>query len=350
MSADQMMKAMVIHRHGGPEVLDAAEVSVPAHGDLEVRVRMAACGLNHLDLWVRGGLPNLKLPMPHVLGGDIAGTVDAVGSSVRHVKPGDRVVLNPGVSCGVCARCLGGQDNLCPHYGIFGEHRWGGNAEYVVAPAANVALLADSVSFVEAACLPVTFVTAWQMVAHKARVQPGDRVVVVGASAGVGVALLQIARLFGATVIATSTREDKRRRLLELGAAHALDSAAPDLAKQVKALTGGAGADVVFEHVGLATWEQSVRSLRYGGRLVTCGATTGYDARIDLRVLFWKQIELLGSTMGGKADFLAALAAVAAGELKAVVDTVMPMRDLRAAHERLEARAQVGKIVCVAEW
>jgi NADPH:quinone reductase-like Zn-dependent oxidoreductase len=339
------MYAVGFHRHGGPEVLEPLELETPEPGAGEVRVRVAACGLNHLDLWVRGGLPGLKLPMPHVGGGDIAGHVDAVGRDVRHVKAGDRVVLNPGVSCGVCARCLAGEDNLCPKYGIFGEHRRGGNAEYVVAPAANVVPLPGDVSFEDAACLPVTFVTAWQMVAHKAGLRPGDVALVQAASSGVGVALVQMARLFGATVIATASTEAKRARLPDLGAAHVLDSTDADLPKAVKALTGGQGVDVVFDHVGIATWERSVRSLRYGGRLVTCGATTGYDARVDLRVLFWKQIQLIGSTMGSKADFIAALGHVAAGRLRAVRDVVLPLERLREAHERLEAREQFGKIV-----
>ncbi len=343
------MRAAAIRAHGGPEVLEILDIETPEPKANEVRVHVAACGLNHLDLWVRGGLPNLKLPFPHVLGGDVAGTVESAGADVTNAKPGDRVVLNPGTSCGVCPACLGGHDNLCRRYAIFGEHRWGGNAEYVVAPAANVVPLPEALSFTEAATLPVTFVTAWQMVVHKARVQPGQTVLVQGASSGVGVALLQMSRYFGATVLATASTAEKRAALLELGAAAAFDSTAPDLAKQLKPYARG-GVDVVFEHVGTATWEQSVRALRFGGRLVTCGATTGYDARIDLRVLFWKQLELMGSTMGGKADFIAAVNATAAGHLRAVVDRTFPMSEARAAHEHLAARKQFGKVVLLNEW
>ncbi len=338
------MKAAYINGYGGPEVLEYGELPTPEPGAGEVRVAVRACGLNHLDLWVRGGMPNLKLPLPHVCGGDVAGVVDAVGDEVSTVEPGARVVLSPGVSCRTCRACLSGRHNLCRHYGILGEHRWGGNADAIVVPAANVAPLPENLSFVDAAALPVTFTTAWQMVVHKARVMPGQTVLVQGASSGVGVALVQIARLFGATVFATASTEAKRAAALELGAAQAFDSTAPDLAKQVKRACVG-GVDAVFEHIGIATWDQSVRALRFEGRLVTCGATTGYDARIDLRVLFWKQLELLGSTMGGMGDFLAALDAVASGKLRAVVDRTFPMAETRAAHEYLEARQQFGKVV-----
>ena len=342
------MKAAYIRQHGGLDVLEYGELPTPEPGASEVRVRVRACGLNHLDLWVRGGLPNLKLPMPHVLGGDVSGVVDAVGADVRHVEPGARVVLNPGVSCGVCHPCLAGRQNFCRHYGILGEHRWGGNADAIVVPGANIAPLPDHVSFVDAAALPVTFTTAWQMVSRKAQVRPGQTVLVQGASSGVGVALLQISKLFGATVFGTASTEVKRAALLDLGAAAAFDSTAPDLAKQVKGACRG-GVDVVFEHVGTATWDQRIRALRYEGRLVTCGATTGYDARIDLRVLFWKQLELFGSTMGGLGDFLAALDAVCAGKLRAVVDRTFPMAQTREAHAYLEARRQFGKVVLVNE-
>jgi NADPH:quinone reductase-like Zn-dependent oxidoreductase len=278
-------------------------------------------------------------------GGDVAGFVDATGADVKHVKAGDRVVLNPGVSCGVCPHCLSGEDNLCAHYGILGEHRWGGNAEYIVVPAANAVPLPAGVSFEDAACLPVTFVTAWQMVAKKAQVRPGDVVLVQAGASGVGVALVQMARLFGATVIATASTAEKRARLPDLGATHVLDSTDPGLPKAVKALTGHV--DVVFDHVGIATWDRSIRCLRSGGKLVTCGATTGFDARIDLRVLFWKQLQLIGSTMGSKGDFIAALGHVAAGRLRAVPDAILPLERLREAHERLEAREHFGKIVLI---
>ncbi len=337
------MYAFGFRTHGGPEVIEALDLEAPTPRAGELRVRVMACGINHLDLWVRRGLPNLKLHLPHVGGGDVAGVVEATGADVRHVKEGDRVVLNPGVSCGVCSQCLAGADNLCPQYGILGEHRWGGHAEYVVVPAANAVPLPAGVSFEDAACLPVTFVTAWQMVAKKAQVGPGDIVLVQAAASGVGVALVQMARLFGATVIATAGTAEKRARLPALGAHHVLDSADPDLPRAVKAVAGSV--DVVFDHVGVATWDRSLRCLRYGGKLVTCGATTGFDARLDLRVLFWKQLQLLGSTMGSKGDFIAALEHVAAGRLRAVPDVVLPLDRLREAHERLEAREHFGKIV-----
>lgn len=339
------MFAVGFRRHGGPEVLEPVDLPTPDPRAGEVRVRVVACGLNHLDLWVRGGLPGLKLPLPHVGGSDVAGHVDATGSDVTHVKSGDRVVVNPGVSCGTCPRCLGGEDNLCPAYGIIGEHRRGGNAEFVVVPAANIAPIPDTLPFEDAACLPVTFVTAWQMAVRKADVRPGQVVLVQAAASGVGVALVQMARLLGAEVIATAGTAAKRSRVAALGASHVLDSGDPELARAVRALTGGGGVDAVFDHVGVATWDRSLRCLRFGGRLVTCGATTGHEARLDLRALFWKQIQLLGSTMGSKADFLAALGHVVAGRLHAVRDSVMPLAQLREAHERLAARDVFGKIV-----
>lgn len=344
------MRAVAIRAHGGPSVLEVMELDAPRPRANEVGVKVAACGLNHLDLWVRGGLPNLKLPLPHVLGGDVAGVVDEVGADVTGLEPGTRCVLSPGVSCDVCPACLRGEHNLCRHYGILGEHRWGGNAERIVVPASNVVPLPDAVSFEDAACLPVTFVTAWQMVTRKARVAPGDVVLVQGAASGVGVALVQVARLFGATVIGTASTAQKRARLLEIGCAHALDSTRDELVGEIRALTDRRGVDAVFEHVGVATWERSVRCLRYGGRLVTCGATTGHAASIDLRVLFWKQIELMGSTMGTKGDFIAAVEHVAAGRMRPVRDCVMPLRDARAAHERVMERKHIGKVVLVPDW
>ncbi len=343
------MRAVVIQTHGGPEVLEVSEVPTPEPRPQEIRVRVAACGLNHLDLWVRGGLPNLKVPFPHILGGDVAGVVDAIGSEVHNVTPGQRVVLNPGVSCGTCRACLAGQDNLCRRYGIIGEHHWGGTAESVVAPAVNAVRLPEHVGFTEAASLPVTFLTAWQMVAHKARIRPGETVLVQGASSGVGVALVQIARLFGARVFATASTEAKREAALGLGASQAFDSTASDLSWQVRSACRG-GVDAVFEHIGTATWAHSVSALRFAGRLVTCGATTGHDARIDLRVLFWKQLEILGSTMGSKADFVTAVEHFSAGRLRAVVDRTFPMTETRAAHEYLSARRQFGKVVLCNTW
>ena len=311
------MRAVVIQAHGGPEVLEVSEVPTPEPRPQEIRVRVAACGLNHLDLWVRGGLPNLKLPFPHILGGDVAGVVEAVGSEVHNVTPGQRVVLNPGVSCGTCRACLAGQDNLCRRYGIIGEHRWGGTAEYVVAPAVNAVHLPEHVGFTEAASLPVTFLTAWQMVAHKARIRPGETALVQGASSGVGVALVQIAQLFGARVFATASTEAKREAALGLGASQAFDSTAPDLSQQVRSACRG-GVDAVFEHVGTATWAHSVSALRFAGRLVTCGATTGGQVELNLVHLFYKAQSLLGSTMGSKGELLELLRHVEAGRLDCV--------------------------------
>lgn len=338
-----MMRAFGFETHGGVEVLKPLELARPRPRRGEALIQVVACGLNHLDLWVRGGLPGLNLPKPHVLGGDIAGVIAEVGEGVT-LPLGARVLLNPGLSCGACAACLAGRDNLCPDYQIFGEHLWGGNAEYVRAPLANIIPLPERLSFEEAAALPIPLITAWQMV-RKAQLRPGDPVLVQGGASGVGVYLIQIARLFGARVAATASAPHKRAALEALGATVTLDSGLPDLARAVKAGLGARGVEAVFEHVGTATWAQSVRALAYGGRLVTCGATTGHDARIDLRLLFWKQLQLLGSTMGSKADLLEAVAAVSRGAIKPVIDSVMPMSEVASAHQRMAARAHLGKIV-----
>ncbi|MBU0553874.1 zinc-binding dehydrogenase [Myxococcota bacterium] len=337
------MRAFGFETHGGVEVLKPLELARPRPRRGEALIQVVACGLNHLDLWVRGGLPGLNLPKPHVLGGDIAGVIAEVGEGVT-LPLGARVLLNPGLSCGACAACLAGRDNLCPDYQIFGEHLWGGNAEYVRAPLANIIPLPERLSFEEAAALPIPLITAWQMV-RKAQLRPGDPVLVQGGASGVGVYLIQIARLFGARVAATASAPHKRAALEALGATVTLDSGLPDLAQAVKAGLGARGVEAVFEHVGTATWAQSVRALAYGGRLVTCGATTGHDARIDLRLLFWKQLQLLGSTMGSKADLLEAVAAVSRGAIKPVIDSVMPMSEVASAHQRMAARAHLGKIV-----
>ncbi len=337
------MRAFYLEKHGGIEALKWGTLETPTPGYGEVRLRVRACGLNHLDLWVRGGLPGLKLPMPHILGGDITGELELLGPGVESFSLGDRVILSPGRSCGRCLRCLQGQDPLCPQYRIFGEHLWGGNAEFVIAPQVNLVPLPPMLSFEEGAALPIAFLTAWRMV-KKARVLPGDRVLVQGGSSGVGVALIQIARLFGAQVYATASSKEKRLWLRDLGVLAAFDSQDPQLAERIKAELGSR-MEVVFEHVGTATWEQSLRSLNFAGRLVTCGATTGYKAQVDLRVLFWKQLELLGSTMGSKADFLEMLGAVARGQLRPIIHRVMPLSELKAAHRVIERREQLGKVV-----
>jgi NADPH:quinone reductase-like Zn-dependent oxidoreductase len=339
------MKAVVFHEHGGPEVLRYEERPEPRMRADEVLVEVRACALNHLDVWARGGLPGIEFPLPHILGNDIAGVVRAVGEVVDWVSVGDEVLLQPGVSCGHCRECLRGADNLCPQYDILGYRRDGGYAELVVAPGVNVVPKPKNLSWVEAAALPLVLVTAWHMLVTRARVQPGEDVLIHAAGSGVGSLGIQIARLRGARVIATASSEEKREKARALGADEVIDYTRADWPKEVRRLTAKQGVDVVFEHTGAATWPGSVLALKKDGRLVTCGATSGYDARTDLRQVFYRHLNLLGSFMGSKAELLDALKFVERGQLRPVIDRTLPLADARRAHELMQERAQFGKLV-----
>ena len=338
-------EAVVLYEHGGPEVLRRERLPIEEPGPMEVRLAVRAVALNHLDLWVRRGGPAFKLSYPHRLGADVAGVVDALGPGVTDLEIGQRVVVSPGLSCGVCRACLSGRDNLCRHYGILGEHRGGGYGQLLVVPRRNIAPYPGELSFPEAAAGLLTFLTAWQMLVDKASVRPGETVLVQGAGSGVGVAGVQIARLFGARVIATAGSPEKLERLRELGAEAVIDYRSADFVAEVKKLTGKRGVDVVFEHVGGATFEGSVRAVASGGRIVTCGATSGFEPKVDLRHIFFRQIAVLGSTMGSKGALLEVLEHLAAGRLRPIVDRTMPLARAADAHRALEARQVFGKIV-----
>jgi NADPH:quinone reductase-like Zn-dependent oxidoreductase len=339
------MKAIVFYQHGGPDVLRYTDVPDPAISATEVLVRVRACALNHLDLWVRRGMPGIEIPLPHIPGSDIAGEIAAVGSAVTRVKVGDPVVLAPGISCGQCPYCLSGADNFCRRYTILGEFVDGGCAEYVRAPEVNAIPKPERLSFEEAAAVPLVFLTAWHMLVGRAEVQPGETVLILGAGSGVGTAAIQLAKVLGARVIATAGSKAKLEHALKLGADTAINHAIQDISAEVKRLTNKRGVDVVIEHVGVATWDKSIASLTAGGRLVTCGATTGYDAKLDLRYLFSKQFSLLGSKMGSKAELYSALELINQGRLNPVIDKVYPLERCAEAHERLENREQFGKVV-----
>ncbi len=311
----------------------------------EVLVQVKACALNHLDVWARMGLPGIKIPLPHILGNDIAGVVREVGPLVLWVRSGDEVMLQPGVSCGHCEECLAGQDNLCRDYDIIGYRRHGGYAELVAAPGVNVVPKPPQLSWEEAAALPLVTVTAWHMLVTRARVQPGETVLVHAAGSGVGSIAIQVAKLFGAKVIATASSEDKLTKAKELGADEAVNYTNTDWPKEVRQLTAKKGVDVVFEHTGAATWPGSIASLKTNGRLVTCGATSGYDAQTDLRQVFFRHLTILGSFMGSKAELLEAMKFVESGQIRAVVDRTLPLSEARRAHELMEDRAQFGKLV-----
>ena len=341
------MKAVIFKQHGGPEVLEYADVPEPTIKADEVLVEVKACALNHLDVWTRGGLPGVEIPLPHILGNDIAGVVREVGDLVSWVRSGAEVLLHPGVSCGHCAECLGGRDNLCRDYDILGYRRNGGYAELVAAPAVNVIPKPQNLSWEEAAALPLVTVTAWHMLVTRAAVQPGEDVLIHAAGSGVGSMGIQIAKLRGARVIATASSEEKLRKAKELGADEVVNYSSEDWPKEVKGLTKRRGVDVVFEHTGTATWTGSVASLKTGGRLVTCGATSGFAAQTDLRQVFYRHLTILGSFMGSKAELLEAMKFVESGKIRAVVDQTLPLREAKKAHELMKDRLQFGKLVLI---
>ncbi|MFZ3216620.1 MAG: zinc-binding dehydrogenase [Candidatus Acidiferrales bacterium] len=339
------MKAIVYERHGGPEVLQYKEVAEPGIGAYEVLVRVRACALNHLDLWLRMGLPGLTVPFPHIPGSDIAGSVARIGEKVTNVKVGERVLLQPGISCGQCEKCLAGEDSKCVAYALFGQGVDGGCAEYVKSPAVNCVAIPEKLSFEEAAAFPLVSLTAWHMLITRAQLKPAETVLVLGAGSGVGSAAIQIAKAAGAWVIATAGSDEKLEKARELGADAAINHATQKIAEEVKRLTGRRGVDVVFEHVGHVTWDDSIHSLATGGRLVTCGATTGFDGAINIAYLFTRQLSILGSFMGGKAELFSALELLRRGLLKPVIDVVLPLQECAEGHRRLESREQFGKIV-----
>jgi len=343
----ETIRAIALDEHGGPEVLRAIELPCPTAGPGEVVVEVHACALNRLDIWVREGLPNLRLSYPHVLGSDIAGVVRSVGAGVDGELVGREVVLNPGLSCGACRSCLSGWDNLCPRYRILGENSRGGYAEQIAVPAANLVTKPPRLSMIEAAAFPLTFLTAWQMLVVRGQVALGETILVHAAGSGVGSAGLQIAKRHGARVIALASTDAKLDKARELGADHCVRSSDEDWPAQVRALpgVGRRGVDLVFEHVGQATWAQSIKLCRKGGRVVTCGASSGWDARTDLRHVFFRQIQILGSTMGSKANLFGIAELIESGAMGPVVDRVFPLAAAADAHRYLDRREQFGKVV-----
>jgi NADPH:quinone reductase-like Zn-dependent oxidoreductase len=341
------MKAVRFHQHGGPDVLVYEDVPEPKLRADQVMLRVRACALNHLDLFVRAGIPGMKFTLPHVLGADIAGEVVAAGELCERIKPGMRVLLSPGTSCRQCEPCLSGRDNFCRRFTMFGYGIDGGYTEMLAAPEYAAIPIPDDLSFEEAAAAPLVFLTAWHMLMSRAKLQPGEDVLVLAASSGVGMAAIQIARLFQCRVIATAGGEEKMARARELGADHVIDHYRQDISAEVRKITGRRGVDVVIEHVGIATWPKSLESLAAGGRLVTCGATTGFDAQLDLRYLFSRQWSLLGSFMGSMGELHQVLKFVFRKQLRPVIDRVYPLAEIREAHVRMENKEQFGKIVVV---
>ena len=339
------MRAVGFREHGGLDKLEVLDVPKPEVRAGEVLVRVKACALNHLDLWVREGLPGLKLTFPHIPGCDVAGEVAAVGPHVAYPEAGARVAVNPGRWCGACEWCVRGEHPLCPEYRIMGEHFSGGYAEYVAVPAASCVELPTDFDYAEAAAAPLVFQTAWRALITRAKVRPGEDVLILGAGSGVSTAAILIAKYAGCTVYATSSSEEKLRRAKEIGADVLINYSEMEFEKAVWELTGKRGVDVILEHVGEATFEKSVRALAKSGRLVFVGATTGPTAKFDLRRAFWRQVNILGSTMGSQADFEEVMKLVFRRKLRPVVDSTFPLERAREAQERLANGEQFGKIV-----
>jgi len=337
------VKAARIHEFGGPDVLRYEDIPDPKPRRHEVLIRVKACAMNHLDLWVRKGLPGVKLP--HILGSDIAGEVVEIGEYITSVRPGQRLLLAPMRFCNHCAQCTAGRQNQCREFTVLGNGVDGGDCEFIAVPEVNVIPIPDSLGFNEAASVPLVFLTAFHMLTGRASIRPGQTVLVLGANSGVGIAGIQIAKLFNATVIATAGNDRKAERARELGADHVIDHYKQKISDEVRKITQREGVDIVMEHVGKATWDESLKCLKAGGTLVTCGATTGPSVGVDLRFLYSRQFSLLGSYMGTMGELHEVLRHVFSAKVKPVVDRTFPLSEIRAAHEFMENSEMFGKIV-----
>ena len=341
------MKAVVFHQHGGPDRLVYQDLPDPTPGPGEVLVRVRACSINHLDLWVRQGIPAYPVTLPHISGTDVAGIVAQAGPGVENLTPGRRVLIAPGLSCFRCDPCRAGHDNLCDTYRIFGAQVDGGYAEYTKAPAGNLIPIPDRLTFEQAAAFPLVFLTAWHMLITRAKLQPKETVLVLAAGSGVGSAAVQIARHAGAQVFAAAGSDEKLDKAKALGAEAGINYTREDLAQRTRTLTDGRGADVVVEHVGPETFRQSVAALAKTGRLVTCGVTTGSEAVLDLRFVYSRQLTILGSITGTRSELVTLTGLMGDGRLTPVIDSVHPLKEARAAQERLINRQVFGKLILV---
>lgn len=340
------MKAITIHEHGGLECVRPEEIPEPQPAEDEVLLDVRAAGLNHLDIWVREGRRGMSIKMPHILGSDAAGVVVEVGSRVRDVSVGDEVILNPGLSCGICEYCRRGEQSECLSFGIVGLSRPGTFAERAAVPAVNVYAKPPHLDFAEAAALPLSFLTAWRMLLTRARLRTGETVLIHGIGGGVALAALMLAKLADAKVIVTSSSDEKLSRARGLGADHTINyRSVKDVARLVREITSDRGVDIAINTVGAAAWPVDFGAVRRGGRIVICGVTSGAEARTDLQALYWNQIEILGSAMGSNEDFRRMLEAVVANKLKPVVDSVEPLERAKEAMRRMETGEQFGKIV-----
>lgn len=339
------MKAAGFQENGGPEKIQIIDVPKPTPAAGQVLVNIKACGLNYFDLLVLKEADTSSIPNPFWGGADIAGVVVEVGDGVDQFKPGNRVVVNPSLFCGQCEYCIAGEESLCVEYGIIGDSVRGGFAEYIAVSIDNLLHLPESISFEDAAAVPLVFQTAWRAVVSKAKVHPGEDVLILGASGGVGTAAIQIAKLAGGRVFAVTSSEDKMAQAKKLGANYTLNRNEADYWEQLSELTNQRGVDVVIENVGKATWANSIYSLAKGGRLVTYGRTTGSFAETDIRTIFWHQLQIIGTTMANRSEFNAVMQLVFEGKLQPVVDKVFALADTQKAYQRLRDGDHFGKVI-----
>ncbi|MBI4226824.1 MAG: zinc-binding dehydrogenase [Candidatus Omnitrophica bacterium] len=340
------MNAVVFRRHGGPEVLEWAQMPMPAPGPDEAVVAVKACGLNHLDIWTREGMPGVTISMPHILGCDVAGTIHALGAPSDTWRTGQSVVVAPGISCGTCSECRAGRDSRCATFQIVGFQEHGGYAQFVKVPLRNlIPITTDGWSYAHWAAVPLVSLTAWHMLMTRGQLQPGETALIHAAGSGVGSAAIQIAKWRGATVLTTVGDPAKEPKARALGADHVINYRATDFAGEALAFTRDRGVDLVLEHIGPATWAGSLRALARGGRLVTCGATSGPEVSMSLRFVFAKELSILGCYMGGRRELDEVLKLVAQGVVKPVVDTVLPLREAAKAHALMGSRHHFGKLV-----
>ncbi|MDF0672753.1 MAG: zinc-binding dehydrogenase [Nitrospira sp.] len=341
------MKVVLFREHGGPDKLLYEELPMPKIGPQDVLIRVKACALNHLDIWVRQGSPAYAVPLPHVGGSDVAGTVEQVGTHVEGIAVGTPVFVSPGISCWNCEFCLAGRDNMCRTYNLLGARMHGGYAEYVKVPFRNVLPIPENMTFEQAAAFPLVSVTASHMLFALAGLQSGETVLVMGAGSGVGMMAGQLAKLAGARVITTVGSDDKIPKAVVLGADAVIDHSKEKVSERIKLLTEGRGVDVVVEHIGPEVWDSCLESLAKGGRLITCGATTGGDVKLDLRYLYSRQLTIKGSYMGTRAELVKAAELMGRKRLTAVIDRTFPLSEARAAQELMNSRKFFGKIVLV---
>lgn len=339
------MKAVYFSEHGSVDVLTYGDVNEPSAGPNEVIIDVKAASLNRIDLFLRRGLPRLKIPLPHVPGCDAAGVVSEIGEGVTNVSVGDRVLVNPSISCGHCEFCDRGDASLCATYTLIGETTTGTFRERLAVPARNAIPITDALSFVDAASIPLVFLTAWRLLISRGKVGPGEDVLILGASAGVGIAAIQIAKLAGARVLAAASTDEKLELCRDLGADVLINYVDEDFVRRVRKETNKRGVDVVVDYIGRDTWVKSLKSLVGGGKLLTCGATTGYDPQTDLRHVFYRQLQIIGSTMGGLNDLMKPLKLIEAGRMKTVVGATFGLKDTAQAHRMMEERRAMGKVV-----